>query len=351
MVTLTQNLYLIDEVKLSFLTALLKKQDINECRYWLNEISLTVGETEVRNYLNQIYYDFYYATNNTFTVSLEQLFALPASPLVFLLGQLKLEKPKVIYIKGSAVAGWLAVIKDERLHPFIRAVNKNQYDGVSYYANKLLSQDGISGEELVKALCCYYKTAFIEKNHLLMSDDLQYVLAVYVKLHYLRKGYKTVKCITTDKRAEGAGAVSIPLSIGAFKLQRWELMQGGKEERLFQDDPVLIAFGLALSDRNCITDTIFAAMNYIKTQLKEEDEEKFIECPEVINDISGDIIIEQKDKQRLWLEKMKTEYSSNVMLEILPTFACTWLNEVFPDTTKEEGIMGLFNYKMLELNY
>ena len=92
-------------------------------------------------------------------------------------------------------------------------------------------------------------------------------------------------------------------------------------------------------------------MNYIKTQLKEEDEEKFIECPEVINDISGDIIIEQKDKQRLWLEKMKTEYSSNVMLEILPTFACTWLNEVFPDTTKEEGIMGLFNYKMLELNY
>ena len=347
MVTLTQNLYLIDEVKLAFLTALLKKENINECRYWLNEISLTLGETEVRNYLNQIYYDFYYATNNTFTVSLEQLFALPASPLVFLLGQLKLEKPKVIYIKGSAVAGWLAAIKDERLHPFIRAVNKNQYDGISYYANKLLSQGGISGEELVKALCCYYKTAFIEKNHLLMSDDLQYVLAVYAKLHYLRKGYKTVKRITTIK--EGDGAVSIPLSIGAFKLQRWELMQGGKEERLFQDDPVLVAFGLALSDRNCITDIIFAAANYIKAQLKEDDQEKFVEYPEVINDISGDIVIEHQEKYRLWL--MKTEYSSNVVPEIFPSFACTWLNEVFPDITKEEGIMGLFNYKMLELNY
>ena len=372
MVTLTQNLYLLDEVKLAFLTALLKKEDLNECRYWLNEISLSLGEIEVRNYLARIYYDFYYATNASyatnaplFAISLELLFPLYSSPLVFLLSQMKQENPKMIYInkKGSAVADWLVDIKDERLHPFMRAVNRSQHDGISYYANKLLTQNDMRGEELVQALCSYYKTAYIEKEDLVgIKDDLQYVLAVYAKFYYLRKGYKAKESVATIVKgsvAPAQGSVapapiySIPLSIGAFKLQRWQLMQDKeeREEQLFQDDPLCIAFGLALSDTNSITEIIFAATNYIKAQLNEDDLDNFVDSPVAINDISSAIVIEQEEKQQLWLEEFNRKYSSKIVLKIMPTFASTWLKDVFQDIIIEKEMLARFNYKMFEKIY
>ena len=62
--TLTHNLYGLDEVVLAWLTALLKKQDINECYYWLNELCISVSVSNIRKIIGHVYYDFYYALND-----------------------------------------------------------------------------------------------------------------------------------------------------------------------------------------------------------------------------------------------------------------------------------------------
>ena len=349
----------------------MKKADLNECHYWLNELSLSLDETEVRKYLQGVYYDFYYMLDSTLLflteclddvkTLVERLFQLDATPVVFLLGQMKTERPKIIYInkKGSAVASWLAAIKDERLYPFMRAVNKSQhnYDGISYYANKLLMH--IGGEEIVKALCSYYKSPFIKKSDLNgIHDDLQYVLAVYAKLQFLRKGYKTVeraRTVEAMRTVEPVMNYSIPLSIGAFKLERWQNKENASADanalwKRLMHDPILIAFGLSLSLTSSLTDTLFAVANYIKAQLDEAEMENFIGVDEEnteMMDYYTNIVLEQKENQRLWLENLNKEHSPNVVRikEMLPSFACVWLNDVFPDIEPE--LLHLMQYKML----
>ena len=79
--TLTHNLYSRDEVVLACLTALLKKQDINECYYWLNELCISVSVSDIRKIIGHIYYDFYYALNDDELDSLDSLdYSLDYSP-------------------------------------------------------------------------------------------------------------------------------------------------------------------------------------------------------------------------------------------------------------------------------
>ena len=361
MVTLTQNLYLMDEVKLAFLTALLKKQDLNECHYWLNEMHLSLEEREVRNYLEQIYYDFYYAMDTYYFVYsesvkalVERLFHLNASPLVFLLGQLKTERPKIISIKKKDSSSELS----KYVYPFIQAVSKNQYQTISSYANKLLVSKQATRDELVKALYSYYKNEHDKILHVGINDDFRYVMAVYARFHLsCQNTFETVESI--NKKTE----YTIPLSISSFKLQRWSLIAAmdREEETLFKkltNDPLLIAFGLSLHSVNSVTDILFATVKYIKTYLNPEDLDNFIDGGDssmMLGDagLGENIIIEQKMKQRLWLEDLMKEYSPRVVkikdIMMLPTFAAGWLKEVFPNIVDMADLLLLVEYKMLEL--
>jgi len=361
MTALTQNLYLIDEVKLAFLTALLKKQDLNECHYWLNEMHLSLEETEVRNYLEQIYYDFYYAMDTSYAMDssslstrpiVERLFHLNASPLVFLLGQLKTERPKIIYIKKKDSLSE----HSKYVYPFIQAVSKNQYQTISSYVNKLLVSKQATKDELVKALCSYYKKEHDRILHSETKDDFRYVMAVYARFHLsYQKPTETV--VSIYKKTE----YTIPLSISSFKLQRWSLIAAmdREEETLFKklrNDPLLIAFGLSLHNVNSITDILFATVKYIKTYLNPEDLDNLIGDTSMMLDDVGlgeDIIIEQKKKQHLWLEDVMKEYSPRVVnikdIMMLPSFAAGWLKEVFPNIVDTTDLLPLVEYKMLEL--
>ena len=63
---LTRYLYIYDEVGFSFITALLKKQSINECYFWISELFLSGYEKESWELIWFIYYDFYYINNPQF---------------------------------------------------------------------------------------------------------------------------------------------------------------------------------------------------------------------------------------------------------------------------------------------
>ena len=57
---LTRFLYAKDEVELSLLTALLKKEDLRIIYYWAYELYYSGFETELFEFLGKIYLDFYY---------------------------------------------------------------------------------------------------------------------------------------------------------------------------------------------------------------------------------------------------------------------------------------------------
>ena len=355
--TLTHNLYGRDEVVLAWLTALLKKQDIKECHYWLNELCISVNVSDIRKIIGHIYYDFYYALNDNELASLDfqelckRLFQANSSPLVCLLCQTHLSKPKFIYLSNK---------KKDAMSDFMLAVTKTHYDGICYHANKLLTEYKIKSEELVKALCVYYKSSFINK-YAGMRDDLQYVMAVYARLHF-----RTVNNTQTYKEKQVAvhnstqkTKYSIPTTIAAFKLKRWhreETEQNNTRERLI-NDPFLVALSLSLTSMSMSKEIFFFSMNYIKSQLNVEEAELFTGMPSeeamlelTATDWYNDILSEQKAKQQLWLEQIVEEYSPDVRLvEMLPSLASVWLEDVFPNL--ERKMSALVKYKMLDNNY
>ena len=366
--TLTHNLYGLDEVVLAWLTALLKKQDINECYYWLNELCISVSVSNIRKIIGHVYYDFYYALNEENLISanelasldlkqlVELLFQANSSPLVCLLCQTHLSKPKFIYLHNKKDA----VDKDE-ISDFIRAVNKTHYDGICYHANKLLTEHQINSEQIVKALCLYYKSPFINKSAG-MRDDLQYVMAVYARLSPNVNISPKIINQTTNQ------SYSIPTTIASFKLKRWhreETEKNNLRERLI-NDPLLIALGLSLATvstatatvstanaKNAISDIFRATSNYIKTQLNTEELKLFTglsseEDMQKLADCYTEILAEQKTKQQGWLEQIVEEYSPDVKrVEMLPVLASGWLRDVFPSL--EGKMSALVKYKMLDI--
>ena len=253
----------------------------------------------------------------------------------------------------------------------MQAVNKTHYDGISYHANNLLTEHNIRSEELVKALCLYYKSPFINKLAG-MRDDLQYVMAVYARLS--RNVNISPKIINQTTKQ----SYSIPSTIASFKLKRWyrEETEQNINERLM-NDPLLVALGLSLTSVSSASvsstsvsstsvsstsvsstsaDIFRATSIYIKTQLNDEELKLFTglsseEDMKLYQDEwYTDILAEQKAKQQLWLKELAEEYSPDVRLvEMLPALGSVWLQDVFPGL--EGKISALVKYKMLDIYY
>jgi hypothetical protein len=61
--SLTRYLYFLEEVKLSFLESLLKKNSLKECYFWISEIFYSGFINECWQLIMKIYYDFYHLNN------------------------------------------------------------------------------------------------------------------------------------------------------------------------------------------------------------------------------------------------------------------------------------------------
>jgi len=145
--TLTRFLYIKDEVELSFVTALLKKKNLQECYYWVFELYYSGFHSEVFQLLWKIYFDFYYEYNPTmeFYILKKQtlwqeekkdiiiasivrnLFRLKSSPNVFILRQYMLSSntntilPTVIY--RNKKPAWLSAYP-ELFHNFLMSLKR-----------------------------------------------------------------------------------------------------------------------------------------------------------------------------------------------------------------------------------
>ena len=69
---LTRYLYLLDEVKYSLLTSLLKGKDFQECLFWLSELYYSGFQEETVQFIWKTYYDFYSIHNPKLEVYLHK---------------------------------------------------------------------------------------------------------------------------------------------------------------------------------------------------------------------------------------------------------------------------------------
>jgi hypothetical protein len=200
-----------------------------------------------------------------------------------------------------------------------------------------------------------------------MRDDLQYVLAVYAKLHLGQQPLGQQPLGQQPWQWQPLKEYPIPSSIAAFNLQRWQqqtpsLANSNLDERSIIlhrliHNPLLIAFGLSLKNQANLTDLFFACANYIKTQLSKEEEAIYFNNITSDDDIAVCVdtyeenLAEQQLKQQVWLQQQKEHCPGIRLPELLPCLGSVWLKEVFP--LFEEGgggkIMALGHYKMFDI--
>ena len=358
---LTPGFYASDEVQLAFMTALLKRTDLAECYYWLNELTTAFGEAAVQTFLWHLYYDFYYALRpelvSTFTGSLTELvqtlFVSPATPHVFLLCQTCPATPKIRYLLlGKPTAKWLAPF-ETRFHMLLRAVQKGHYHSFTYYLHQLLAE--ATGEEIVEVLCRYYKNIVVPLAAAAHTrNEIQYIMAIYVLLHLKSRAFTLTPPLPPALLPPApvlplSSAYAIPPEIASFQLQRWRL---NNEEDL-RADPVLKAMALAsVYDVNVVS-------VYIKTQLSaaEKDQAYFpIHVP--ITAEEKQIILQavreehQHQHQAVVAKYYPTAADAADATRkhplLWPTFGGVWLQAVFPaEYAADTALLDLIAYTLL----
>jgi len=71
---LSRYLYIIDEVKLSFISCLLNKRSLEECIFWISEYYYSGYENETWLFLIKVYYDFYALKNPGFAKNMQTIY-------------------------------------------------------------------------------------------------------------------------------------------------------------------------------------------------------------------------------------------------------------------------------------
>jgi len=316
------SLYALDEAQVAFMTALLKGKDLNECYYWLNELNAM----DVKPFLRQLYYDFYYALQPdepmllSVSDTVRQMFGWQSSPLVFLMRQAKPLRPKIRYvlIKGPP-AKWLRKF-EERFHMMLRAVFNNHYHSLTYYLHQLLDTQTATAEEIIDVFCRYYQQE--QPTPVLADNTYVSILCIYARFHLARFHFMPKKipaALPEEKKAEEE--YPLPPEIASFHLKRWQANVETDVMNRLRYDPVLIAMALA-----SVCDTNVVA-NYIKSQLtiEERDQALFSENVAILPEIIDEVLAEQIQQHH---EAYPDAEAAKKHPLLLPAFGVVWLRAI-----------------------
>ena len=192
---LTRFLYAKDEVELSLLTALLKKEDLKIIYYWAYELYYSGFENELFDLLWKIYLDFYYVHQpyflsyfkkkydlwksdknaNNAAYILRNMYNLKADGGVFLIRQRFASElsPTVLYKCNKSVLGDY----DKQYHNLLLALERKHFENIWFHLKSLLEK----GQDLKEISAVV--TSFL---HLKVDIDddcvsIHYLLAVIYK--------------------------------------------------------------------------------------------------------------------------------------------------------------------------
>ena len=269
---LTRFLYTKDEVELSLLTALLKKEDLKIIYYWAYELYYSGFENELFEFLWKIYLDFYYMHQPYFAVYfkkkhdlwkadkeknvnlvafilrnmyhfdpdssvflIRQHFTLDLSPtILYKCNKLKIKNNKAIFCDY-----------DKRYHNLLIAIERHHFENIWYHLKCLLEKGSnineitqvvasfLKVDILKECISLHYLQAVIYKATTAMIDDNKgkhvYVIPRQEHLDEMLRIEKepVVQIYNTlmYKRM-----VSIDGSIGSFALARWQYKDLQREQ-------------------------------------------------------------------------------------------------------------------------
>lgn len=166
---LTRFLYIYDEVCISFITSLLKKQSLDECYFWMSELYLSGFHAQSWDLIWFIYYDFYYIHNPLFEEYLSKkysvndlksiisvvknMFKMKSSSHVFITRQYNSQIKEITTIYRGKKPNWLLKIPS-KYHALFRFIDKQLYHfAVSSFPDTYSSS---SSDELFHAIKMYF---------------------------------------------------------------------------------------------------------------------------------------------------------------------------------------------------
>ncbi len=170
---LTRFLYIFDEVCISFLTSLLKKQTLDECYFWMSELYLSGFHAQSWDLIWFIYYDFYYihspffeeylskkhSTNDLKSIIsvVKNMFKMKSSSQVFITRQYNNQVKEITRIFRGKKPNWLLKYPS-KYHALFRFIDKQLYHfAVSSLPNGDSSNgDSSNGDDLFDAIKMYF---------------------------------------------------------------------------------------------------------------------------------------------------------------------------------------------------
>mgnify|MGYP003646513948 CR=1 FL=1 len=163
---LTRYLYIFDEVAISFISTLLKKQSLHECYYWISELYYSGFESQTWDLLWFVYYDFYYLTNPKFHLFIckkydlydfksmmtvvKNMFRMTANSNVFITRQYCIHVNNIGHIFRGKKPMWL-LNYPSKYHALFRYIDKKMY----HYA--VTSMPDKIEDDLLDSIQLYFK--------------------------------------------------------------------------------------------------------------------------------------------------------------------------------------------------
>ena len=158
-ITFTRYLYNLDEVKLSFIEALLKKENIDECYFWIYEIYESGFVRETWNLLYKIFYDFFGTKNYKMEMKIKMkhskwkkdnklehiiwvvknLFRFTSNYNVFILRTYYFNK-NIEIVKNNEILLKNITITEKKL---VNAIKQKKTIAIAYYLHKLKDKSDI----------------------------------------------------------------------------------------------------------------------------------------------------------------------------------------------------------------
>ena len=197
---LTRYLYIFDEVAISFISALIKKQSLHECYYWISELYYSGFESQSWDLLWFIYYDFYYLTNDNFHLFIRKkyhlhdfrsmmtvvknMFRMTSNSNVFITRQYYVHVNNIGHIFRGKKPTWL-LDYPSKYHALFRYIDKKMY----HYA--VTSMPDKIEDDLFDSIQLYFKvddkkiqsfksmlydSTYANKVHIVWADDLLIVI-------------------------------------------------------------------------------------------------------------------------------------------------------------------------------
>ena len=180
---LTRFLYIYDEVCISLLTSLLKKQSLDECYFWTSELYLSGLEKQCWEFIWFVYYDFYYIDNPYFgdyiskkyskydfksvITVIKNMFKLKSSPHIFITRQYNINIKDITHIFRGKKPSWLTKYPT-KYHGLLRFIDKK------IYHSAVSSLPEIITDELFEVLKTYFNIPddeFISITMCIQSND------------------------------------------------------------------------------------------------------------------------------------------------------------------------------------